>query len=248
MFFVALMHRFKRKETAQLQWGILLMWLFGTLGMAAFGLEPDHPWPFAPQVKANDLHVLFIPVMTFYGLAFLLVLWSRLEINVRWVRMTFLTLIFLLSSIPFIVQFIDLNSQLKAPVVWPPYVPHVNAQVAEMMTEREVIMADMPWAMAWYGDRKSLWLPMKIENFTDLNDYNQLGGRIVGLFLSPYSANRPLLSEIAKGEYKEWAAFILRQLNSASLKDFPLSAYKPLEPGYENIIYFDRDRWTTRED
>jgi hypothetical protein len=122
--------------------------------------------------------------------------------------------------------------------------------LGDWTTEREIIASDMPWAVAWYADRKSLWLPMKLRDFIALNDYNQLGGRMVGLFLTPYSGNRAFLADIAgqTAEYKEWAPFILRQVNVRELQDFPLRAFAALPPAQENVFYADRDRWTARED
>jgi len=106
----------------------------------------------------------------------------------------------------------------------------------------------MPWAVAWYADRKSLWLPMSRDDFVTLNDYNQLGGRMVGLYLTPVSGNRAFLADVVKGEYKEWAPFILRQVNVRELQDFPLRAVTALPIENECVFYADRDRWTARED
>ena len=49
---------------------------------------------------ANQLHLLFIPIMTCYGLAYLLVQWNRLEIEYRLARIGFLTLLFLVCAVP----------------------------------------------------------------------------------------------------------------------------------------------------
>ena len=252
LFFIALVHLFKRPETALFRWAILLMWVAALVGMAGIGLD-DRPLfaPFAPDVQANDLHMLFIPLMSAYGLAFLLVLWSRLELNIKLVRFGFLALIFLISSLPFLAQFIELNSKARGRVQWPPYVPPFIAVLNEWTSEREVIASDMPWAVAWYADRKSLWVPLTIKDFENLNDFNQLNGQIVGLYLTPVTGNRAFIHEIMKGEYKEWALFITREVTrgaGAALRDFPLKAYTPLPIDAECILYADRDRWTARED
>jgi hypothetical protein len=133
-------------------------------------------------------------------------------------------------------------------VQWPPYVPPFIAILNQWTTEREIIASDMPWAVAWYADRKSLWLPISIKNFIELNDYNQLNGNIVGLYLTPFTGNQPFMPTIIKGDYKEWAPFILRQVTGPALKDFPLRAMTPLPLENECIFYSDRDRWTPRED
>lgn len=239
VFFVALLHLFKRKDTSTFRWCIVSMWVFAVLGMAVFGM-PDY----SPQ-KSNDLHILFVPLMTFYGLALVLVMWTRLELNIRLVRLGFLTLIYLVSALPFINQFIALVGPPTGRVQWPPYVPPYIAILGQWTRDNEIIASDMPWAVAWYADRKSLWLPMSVHDFIDLNDYNQLKGQIVGLYLTPVTGNLPFISQIMKGEYKEWAPFIMRNVNT---KEFPLKAVTALPIDGECIYYSDRDRWTNRED
>ena len=245
IFFVALLHLFKRPETAMFRWCILSMWLFAVFGMAIFGVENLVSTTNASGVRANDLYVLFIPLMTFYGLAFVLVLWSRLELNIRLVRIGFFSLIYLVSALPFLTQLLELLSAPKNRVPWPPYVSPYVAILAEWTTGEEIIASDMPWAVAWYADRKSLWLPMSLDDFISLNDYNQLGGRMVGLHLTPVTGNQPFIHDIMKGEFKAWAPFITRQAN---IKDFPLRAFTPLPIDGESFFYSDRDRWTPRED
>jgi hypothetical protein len=248
VFFLALLHLFKREETAHFRWALLSMWLMGVLGMSVFGLEGKPVGqPYAPPVEANDLHILFVPLFAAYGLAFVLVLWSRLNLNVRIVRWAFMTLIFIFSAQPFVRSFIDLWKQAPSRVQWPPYVPPFIALLSQWTTEREVIASDMPWAVAWYADRKSLWVPMTVKDFVTLND-NQLNGRLVGLYLTPVSTNRSFLSDIVKGDYKEWAPFITRQVSGPALRDFPLHAVTPLPIDNECIFYADRDRWTPHED
>lgn len=242
LFFLALLHLFKRPETSAFRWCIISMWVFGFVGMCTYGIGGEsHP----VAERANDLHVLFVPLMTFYGFAFVMVMWMRLEINIRLIRISFIVLIYLISALPFLSQFIELQGAPKSRVQWPPYVAPFIAILNSWTIEREVIMSDMPWAVAWYADRKSLWLPMTQEDFTKLNDYNLLGGRIVGLYLTPVSGGRGFLNEIIKGEYKEWAPFIIRQVN---VKDFPLRAVTALPIDNECVFYADRDRWSTRED
>jgi hypothetical protein len=107
-------------------------------------------------------------------------------------------------------------------------------------------MSDMPWAVAWYADRRALWLPLKIADFIELNDYDILSGRIVGLYLTPVSGNRAFISDVVKGEFQEWAPFITR--NVGNLGNFPLKAVTPLPVDRECVFYADRDRWTLRED
>jgi len=227
----------------------LCMWLFALFGISVFGLEERSTFqPFAPDLAPNNLHILFVPMFAAYGMAFILVMWSRLGINVKLVRWAFIALIFALSGQSFFTTAIALRGQPMGRVQWPPYIPPWIAILAQWTNQREIIASDIPWAVAWYADRKSLWIPMTVKDFIKLNDDNVLNGRIVGLYLTPYSGNRMLTNEIYKGDYKEWAPFILRNVAGPALRDFPLRAVTPLPMDYECVFFADRDRWTTRED
>ena len=239
IFFVSLLHPFKRKETADMRWAIALLWIAALVGMSVFGM-PETSGP-----RANDLHVLFVPLMTFYGLGFIMVMWTRLEVPGEFFRRGFLAIIYLISALPFIDNFLEMISPPKSRVQWPPYVPPSIAQLADWAHPDEMIMSDMPWAVAWYADRKSLWLPMTIKAFIDLNDYNQLKGQIVGMYLTPVSGNAAYFSDIMRGEYREWWPFITKNVN---LRDFPLHEKTWMPIDGECIYYSDRDRWTNHED
>ena len=237
VFFLALLHLFKKPLPRTFRWALLSMWLFSVVGMAIFGLGDE-----GSGLAANNLHILFIPAFAAFGMAFILVLWARLEVMVPIVRYAFFTLIFGVCTLPF-VNLLTLGT--KSPIQWPPYVPPYIAIMRDWTQPTEIITADMPWAVAWYADRKSLWLPMTVQSFLDMNDYDRLGGKIAGLYLTPLSGNAALINDIVKGDYKEWAPFILRNVN---IKDFPLRAVTAMPLDNQCIFYSDRDRWTDRAD
>src|ERR1700726_779126 len=119
MFFAALLYRFKRPETAIIRWMLLAMWGGAVLGMAVYGISEEQ------GVAANQLHLIFVPLMTCYGLAYLLVQWRRLGIEVRLARIAFVALLYLLCSGPMISAIF--LSQNKSVVHWPPYMPPLIA-------------------------------------------------------------------------------------------------------------------------
>ncbi len=238
-FFISLLHLFKRREIAVFRWLVLLLWLGALAGMSLFGMNDRDL-----ALQANDLHILFVPMMTMYGLAFVLNLWSRLEINnIALVRQGFIALLFLVSVRPFASNLVQLFGR-QWPVQWPPYVPPYIAILGTWTTEKEILMSDMPWAVAWYADRKCLWLPTTVNSFRELYDY-RFKSQIVGLYLTPVSGDQPFLSEIIKGDYKEWSQFIM---HNPAPKGFPLHAVTAMPVDNMCIVYFDRDRWTNKED
>ncbi len=245
-FFIALLHFFRRSEARSLRWGIFCMWLFAVLGMALYGFSD---YDLLAELQSNDLHLLFIPMMTTYGLAFILVLWSRVETQGREVSRIpmlnngFQTLLVVSSSISLLATY---TSPPRLPVNFPPYFPPVIRSIGEWYTERDIICSDMPWAVAWYGDRKSLWLPYTLPDFTELNEF-RFNGHINGLLLTPVTGFRGLLSEVGIGEFREWASFIMRDPRVRS--GFPLSVPRAfsIANGSHYILYADKDRWTERQ-
>ena len=232
MFFVSLMHRFKRKETASLRWALLSMWFFAFLGMTLAGQNDA-------LISANQLHILFVPFMVFYGMAMLLILWARLDIHFQYAREAFITVIFLISSVQLILTLLPRGNFVA--FAWPPYCPPIIALMNKWMAPNEIIASDMPYAVAWYADRKSVWLPNSVEDFNAINDYNQLGMQINGLYLTPVTSRLALFPNVASGEYKNWSGIILR--NGQALAKFPLKSFVPLPISGESIFYSDRERW-----
>jgi hypothetical protein len=236
MFFAALLHPFKRTETAVLRWMILAMWTGAVAGMAIFGINEEE------GLAANQLHLIFVPLMTCYGLAYLLVQWNRLGVQLSIARIAFLSLLYLLCALPAIFT-VPWLAPAKAWIRWPPYAPPHIATLHSWMQPNEITASDMPWAVAWYADRCALWLPETPKTLTDLSDYNVLGGPVNGLYLTPISGSQDKLADILKGEYKDWAPFILRNMN---LEKFPLKWGTLLGVENECIFLSDHDREHTR--
>jgi hypothetical protein len=176
--------------------------------------------------------------MSCYGLAYLLVQWNRLGIHLQYARVAFVTLLFLLCGFPMANSLWNLVSGSARLLHFPPYAPPYIGSLNLCMEPREVVASDMPWAVAWYAGRRSLWVPDTVKALTDLSDYGILGGPVNGLFLTPISGNQNKLSDILKGEYREWAPAILR---TTGIEKFPLKVgtYLSIE---EYLLFSDRDR------
>ena len=233
MFFAGLLYPFKRRETAVLRWMLLAMWGGAVLGMALYGINEEL------GVAANQLHLIFIPLMTCYGLAYLLVQWNRLSIDIPVARVGFIALLYLLCALPMIFGTPWLAPP-KSLVRWPPYVPSAISILNDWMKPEEVTASDMPWAIAWYADRRSLWLPDTPKSFAAFGDYSILGAPVTGLYLTPVSGTDNTFRDIVKGEYREWGAVIGRY---RVLEQFPLK-WSTSVLGVENecVFFSDRDR------
>lgn len=231
-FFISLMHPFKSRNAAAFRWAVAMMWVGAVLGMALFGV--DEP------ISVNQMHVLFVPIFIAYGLAFLLVLWNRLQVQEIFLRRAFLGTIIFLVAIP---QLMTVLGGPQKRVQWPPYIPPFIGIFNTWFNDDEVICSDMPWAVAWYSGRKSLLLPSTMKEFNDFHDYKQLQLPINGLYLTPITGNESLFADIYNGAFKEWAGLITRPPQVAN---FPLSVSTPLPIDGQCIIFADRDRWNVR--
>ncbi|MDE0860892.1 MAG: hypothetical protein OSA93_12095 [Akkermansiaceae bacterium] len=212
LFFFALLHPFKRASIAQFRWIILLMWITGALGMALFGLSNS-------AVDSNQLHILFAPIMAAYGLAFLSIIWSRIELPEGGgiLRFGHFYLAVIISAGPLLLSIPDgirsglLRSEMPK-TVWPPYWPPLLNRILHDETDDDaIIITDQPWAVAWYADRHSVWLPKRVEDLVALEkmaDDQVLP--IGGILVSPTSfKDNPLYTPSAFGSDEEFAPMML---------------------------------------
>jgi hypothetical protein len=226
---VSFMHPFRNPAAALWRWIVALMWAGAAFGMTLFGVKEE--------VSGNQLHVIFLPVFTLYGLAFLMVLWNRLDVPAKAIRTAFLCILVLLTSAPMLLRFL---AGPQGRIQWPPYVPPFISILQKWYEPGEVLSSDMPWAVAWYANRTCVLMPETVRHFNWISDFQVLGHPITGLYLTPISGGQDFLS-LVKGPYKEWGPVIMRTVN---LNDFLLKSFTPLPIDGECILYADTDRWS----
>ncbi len=230
-FFATLLHPFRREETSATRWLVLAMWLGAALGMSVYGITEEQ------GMAANQFHLLFIPIMTCFGLAYLLVQWNRSGIQFPFARAAFLTALFLICGLPMLLNLAFPSN--KGSIRWPPYVPPYIAVIGDWMQPNEITASDMPWAIAWYANRRAVWLPETVRAYTEDNDYKLFGGPINAIYLTPISGSQNTLKDILKGDYHDWAPVILR---SFDLQKFPLKWATLLGLENECVFFSDHDR------
>lgn len=233
LFFVSLLHPFRRPETAAFRWAVLWMWLFTVVGSSILGLHVADE-----GLGPAHLEVLLVPVMIGFGLAMALVLFGRLEANNRsLLRLGFSGLLIAICAVPMIVTLLP---EQKAPHNFPPYFEPAIHALNDWTGPDEIIGSDMPWAVAYYADRKSLWIPNKLRDFLGLSDQGKLDGPLAGLFLSPISRGSPFISGIYKGEYQEYGPLIFGNVN---IPFFPFKEVVSPSGDLNYSFYSDTKRW-----
>jgi hypothetical protein len=240
---VSVLHPFRRPVTASFRWLLFAMWGFAVCGMAIFGMKEEH------SIAANQFHLLFLPLFICYGMAYVLVQWDRRIglgfILPQWgarsgvhylLRKSIVIAIFLLSALPLLGR-LFLEKAAWA-VEWPPYLPPFIAHMRGWFQPDEIIASDMPWAVAWYADRRGIWLPFDPQKLFDLSDYNSLGAPVAALYFSPVSGTQNTLEDLVNGEYRHWTNYIVRTVDRTK-SPFPSMHIVGMA---DCVIYMDHDR------
>ncbi len=200
-FFLCLFNRYKKGMTESIKWATLSMWLAACVGMALYGINT----PLSP----SQLMPLFAPLFAAYGISLTFNLLSRMKLawNFNSARSVTIAGILLASSGTFMLnipQEIHRGIWLSglARPHYPPYYPAaLNAQEAgkevslvDKSNAEDVIVSDQPWAVAWYADRKSLWLPRRVDDYAEELEpiIEKAGGKVQGFLITPssHSPNR----------------------------------------------------------
>jgi len=230
-FLAVLFHAFPKWEAAQLRWAILLMWIGAFAGMAVFGV--------GDAVSVNQLHVLFLPVMLFYGLGFLLALWSRLGFEQPLLRTAFLVLLYAAVAAPMLAAASGRTLRFN----WPPYLPMLVQKLGDWIGPDEALSSDIPWATAWYANRRSLLLPQSAEQFELINSERLLGAPLVAIYLTPASGGEKTYAGIVNGRYRDWARVVIDELGTRTPPSWRLRSKVNLPIDGASLLLADRKRW-----
>ncbi len=211
LFFISLMHPFKRPSIANFRWALLIMFAVSALGLSIYGVSTE-------KLDPNQTHLLFAPIMTAYGLAFVSILWSKLPAvisvpmlkNVHHIAIIVICGLPLLISMPHKVR-IGLDRKDRGGIPhWPPYyAPALNLGLSNWLTDKQICFSDQPWAVAWYADRISVWLPPSRIDFAEIESMAaDLYTPVAGILISPSSHGSGNASDVA-AKYKDFTSLVL---------------------------------------
>lgn len=194
LFFLALLHSFRRQSIGDFKVCVLLCWIFSTIGMTLFGVND--------RLDPNQLHILFVPLMTAYGLAIVAIFWARLGVaqKIPFLAKSHFIVIVAVSSGPLIlsviVQVKDRMAVEQRTGFNYPYFPDIlNTQIGPLFPPNQVIATDQPWAVGWYADQPAVWLPRNIKQFQDIEQRaRQQQTPIAAILVTPSShASGPII-------------------------------------------------------
>ncbi len=187
LFFLCLFTRYKKESTNLLKWMVFFVWFFASIGMTIFGSSED--------ISTSQLYVLLAPLFIAYGLSLVFMSIARLQLQQSFdlARNATVFLLLLLSAGPFLAQLpgeLYRGIWLGGRPHFPPYYPAaLNTRFAEITNEKDIVVSDQPWAVAWYADRKSMWTPFKVKDLRNdiIPILERSGYDIQGFLVTPQS-------------------------------------------------------------
>ncbi len=185
--------------------------------------------------------MLLVPLVFVFGASFFFTLLDQMTLPLVQLRYAVIGGFVLLCSLPLVFALLPPKT---SPLVYPPYYPPEIQQTAGWMKPGELMMSDLPWAVAWYGQRQCVWLSLDAQTeFFAINDYLK---PVSALFLTPETLDDKFFSEMVRsGGDNSWGHFILLvTVQNQFPKGFPLATPKILQSGF---LLTDWKRWDTTQ-
>ena len=183
-FLVGLLVPFRSLTLSRLRMfvGLSMLILIVVQALGRTGLTAD-----SPEVNSENLLAVLAPMVFVFGVSLFFMLLEQFVMKEAGVRVLAMAAFAVLSAVPlWFSLFMPVGSALASP----PYYPPSIQEKSQWMGEKDLIMSDFPWAVAWYGQRQSVWLSLKYSEEVSpkyRNDFqvmNQQGKPIRALYLS----------------------------------------------------------------
>ena len=235
LFWTGLLLSFRSATVRRMRYFLLLC--IGTfvvvqaLGQTQLSVE-------SPEVNSENLLVLLTPLVFIYGVSLFLTLLDQIILPMLQLRYLIITAFAALCCLPMIAALLPPKT---SPVVYPPYYPPDIQQTASWMGNNELMMSDVPWAVAWYGRRQCVWLTLNAQD--DFNTINYWLKPVQALYLTPETMDSRFVSDWVKTRDYSWGGFILQVVTQNQIPPgFPL---RIAPKGYlpERLYLTDRERW-----
>ncbi|MCX6887098.1 MAG: glycosyltransferase family 39 protein, partial [Verrucomicrobia bacterium] len=205
LFLLALMMNFRSPAISRLRifmaGTLLLMILIQALGYTQ--LSED-----MPEFNSENLLVVLAPLVILFGVAMFFTLLDAIELPIPELRPVILVSFGLLLCLPMLLTL--LPPRATVPLVYPPYYPPEFQKTAAFTKTNELTMCDVPWGMAWYGRRQSVWFPA--DGHSDFFTINDTIKPVDLLLLTRQATDVKLWSQLLSGTEKKFGILVVNQL------------------------------------
>ncbi len=178
---------------------------------------------------SENLLVILAPLVFVFGTGFLLTLLDQVEWPGPFVRSLGLGTLVAVFSLPFLLAILPPR---EITLQDPPYRPIVIRAIADYTPPTTLFMSDVPWAVAWYGPRESVWATLRVLDSPEANRANQREDFLVfadarrpveAVYISPFWTDQPLRSRFIADPDFAWGRFYLDVFFRSNLPpNFPL--------------------------
>jgi hypothetical protein len=181
-FLVGLLVRFRSPTLGRLR-----LFLIGTLlvfvvvqALGRTKLSDD-----SPDINSENLLVLACPFIVMYGVSLFFIVLDQVQLPLPQLRVLVIGVFATVVCLPLALALLPPKVN---PIVYPPYYPPSIQTAVSWTKEDELIMSDIPWAVAWYGQSQciSLTLTAKVDFFA-VNDFLK---PVSALYLTPQTVER----------------------------------------------------------
>lgn len=227
---------------APLQAGRFRYFVLGALAVLALGqvLGKTQLSEDVPEINGENLLALLTPFVILYGVGFFWSVYEKLPAAWLEVRPFILGAFLFLGTLPLWLSFAPPRT---IPVAYPPYYPPAIQNLSKWVEPNDLTMSDIPWAVAWYANRQSLWLTLTPGGeLFDINDYQK---QIRLLYLSPVTLGKPFNTEFLTGPDRTWGGLVTDTYLRGAPRNFPLKHMAPAPRG-DSFILADVERWNLK--
>ena len=201
----------------------------GTLAeLLARSLGQGAPVAAASGVNGENLLAILGPVSFLFGAGLFFSLLDRWKVDLPEMRLVASTGLVVTASLPMALSFLLPHPYPVAePLYQPARVQYVSLMPRESgedtIGEGDLLMSDIPWAVAWYGNRDCVWLTRNVQpDFYTVNDQFR---PVKALYFTEATTDQRYVSRVFSANASNWERFVLAMQVEGDLPDgFPLKA------------------------
>jgi hypothetical protein len=240
LFFAGLLLPFQNRGLRQLRWFTLLA--LATLFVVEASGRTFLGRIVGPVNSENQL-ALLAPLFFLFGAAFLFSLIESTNFGHDLFRPLTVGAAWAVCCLPLLTALLPPRTY---PLVDPFYRPDTVRGLAQYVGPDELMLSDVPWAVAWYGERPCLGTPYRVQSpkgddFFAVHDFMR---PIAALYLSPYVTEAPLRLLATKRQDHEWGWLYFEALLRRNLPTgFPLKHAYQGSAREGHLFLADRPRW-----
>jgi hypothetical protein len=235
LFLVGLLMGFRNLAAQRMRYFLLMclgvLIFCQSLGQTQLSVE-------SPDINTENLLVLLLPLIFMFGAGMFLTFLDQMNLLASQLRYVVIGLFVAVSCLPMIFA---LSPPKIQPVAYPPYYPPEIQQISGWMKENELMMSDVPWAVAWYGQHQCVWLTLNAkDDFFAINDYIK---PVQALYLTPETMDGKFVSDWIIPHDFNWGSFVIQAVLQKEIPTaFPL---RYAVPGFlpERLFLTDWERW-----